>query len=60
MKRLRADRTEQPQTAATTTSDEMQVAVTVAALEACRHEMRTSKPPTPSNFEGMGHPRKSK
>jgi len=56
----RADRTEQWQTAITTAGDEMQVVVTVAALEACRRERNTSKPPTPSNIEGMGHPRRIK
>jgi hypothetical protein len=56
----RANRPQEGKTSVTTASDEVQVALAVAALEACRHERNTSNPPTPSNNEGMGHPRKIK
>jgi len=55
-----ANRPQERKTPVATAGDEVQVTLTVAAFETCRHQMKMSKPPTPSNFEGMGHPRKSK
>jgi hypothetical protein len=48
----RANRPQEGKAPVTTAGDEVEVALPVAALEACRHEMNTSNPPTPSNIEG--------